>query len=275
MHGLSSNVNSFWIMVQRAEFDRGRDIDWGKTSEDYAKFRPGPPLSLYKMLEAHGVGLPGQRVLDQGTGTGVFGRQLARQGCKVVGTDISENQIHFATELASKEGLKNIEFLVSPAEVNPFADHSFDIISASQCFVYFDQTKWIPEARRLLRPGGKFVSAFFQWLPLEDKISGATERLVLKHNPDWTAHSPPGHVVQFENWFARDFRQTALLVYDEDIRFTREVWRGRIRALRGIGASLSPEQVEAFDREHEEMLKPFGDEFIIPHRIIARVLTPK
>lgn len=262
-------------MVQRSEFDNGRDIDWGKASADYAKYRPGPPLSLYKMLQAHDVGLPGQSVLDQGTGTGVFGRQLAKQGCRVTGTDISENQIQFAKELAKTDGLKDIEFLVSPAEVNPFADQSFDIISASQCFVYFDKAKWIPEAKRLLRPGGKVVIVFFQWLPLEDKISGASEKLVLKHNPDWTAHSLNGHVSQFEDWFKNDFKQTALIVYDEDIKFTREVWRGRMRALRGIGASLNEEQVNKFDIEHDEMLKTqFGDEFIIPHRITARVLAP-
>jgi ubiquinone/menaquinone biosynthesis C-methylase UbiE len=263
-------------MVQREEFDNGRDIDWGKTSEDYARYRPGPPLSLYKMLQALEIGLPGQSVLDQGTGTGVFGRQLAKQGCRVVGTDIAENQIRFAEELARKDRLENIEFLVSPAEVNPFPDKSFDIISASQCFVYFDKAKWIPEAKRLLRPNGKVVILFFQWLPLEDPISGATEKLVLKHNPDWSAHSLRGHVNQFEEWFASDFRQTALLVYDEEIQFTREFWRGRIRALRGIGASLSADQVEKFDLEHETMLREsFGDEFVIPHRIIARVLTPK
>ena len=263
-------------MVERVEFDNGRDIDWGKTSEDYAKYRPGPPMSLYKMLQAHGVGVAGQRVLDQGTGTGVFGRQLAKQGCQVVGTDISENQIKFAQELAKKDQLKNIEFLVSPAEVNPFEDHSFDVVSASQCFVYFDKGKWTPEVKRLLRLKGKIVIAFFQWLPLEDAISGATEKLVLKHNPDWSAHSLKGHVNQFEDWFTNDFRQTALLIYDEDLTFTRDIWRGRIRALRGIGASLSPEQVQAFDLEHDEMLKSsFGDEFVIPHRIISRVLTPK
>ena len=262
-------------MVQRSEFDNGRDIDWGKASADYAKYRPGPPISLYKMLQAHGVGLPGQTALDQGTGTGVFGRQLAKQGCCVTGTDISENQIQFARELAKTDHQDNIEFLVSPAEINPFPDHSFDIISASQCFVYFDKPKWIPEAKRLLRPGGKIVIAFFQWLPLQDPISGATEQLVLKNNPDWTAHSLKGHVNQFEDWFKNDFRQTALLVYDEDIKFTRDVWRGRIRALRGIGASLNDDQVAKFDSEHNEMLKTkFGDEFIIPHRISARVLTP-
>lgn len=265
-----------WLgMVQRADFDNGRDIDWGKTSEDYAKYRPGPPLSLYKILQSVGVGLPGQRVLDQATGTGVFGRQLAKQGCSVVGTDISENQISFARELAKKDGLANIEFLTSSAEVNPFDDSSFDIISASQCFIYFDLKKWVPEAKRLLRPGGKIVIAFFQWLPLEDPISGATEKLVLKHNPDWSAHSLEGKVSQFEDWFVGNFNQRALIVYDEDIQFTREEWRGRIRALRGIGATLSPEAVQRFDDEHDALLKDcFGDKFVVPHRVIARVLTP-
>lgn len=262
-------------MVSRVEFDNGRDIDWGRTSEDYAKYRPGPPSSLYEMLQAHDVGIPGQRVLDQGTGTGVFGRQLAKQGCDVVGTDISEIQIKYAKHLAERDGLKNIEFKVSPAEKNPFDNASFDIISASQCFVYFDKKRWIPEAKRLLKPNGRVVIAFFQWLPLEDPISGASEQLVLKHNPDWNAHSIKMHFNQFEDWFLDDFQQTALLIYDEDIKFTREVWRGRMRALRGIGASLSPEAVDKFDEEHDAMLKGrFGDEFIIPHRMIARVLKP-
>ena len=74
------------------------------------------------MLKNFGIGLPGQKILDQGTGTGVFGRQLARQGCNVIGTDISEVQINYATQLAEEEELKNIEFLVSPAEVNPFPE---------------------------------------------------------------------------------------------------------------------------------------------------------
>ncbi len=260
-------------MVRREEFDNGRDIDWGKTSEDYAKYRPGPPLSLYQILQAHGVGIPGQKVLDQGTGTGVFGRQLARQGCEVIGTDISATQIRFATELSNKENLPNIKFIVSAAEENPFPDQSFDVVSASQCFVYFDKAKWIPEMKRILRPNGKIVTVFFQWLPLEDPISGASEKLVLKYNPDWSAHSMDGRVNQFDDWFLKDFRQTALFVYDEDIEFTRETWRGRIRALRGIGASLPPDEVKKFDEEHDELLKKtLGDKFIIPHRVIARVL---
>lgn len=261
-------------MVQRAEFDNGRDINWGKASHDYAKYRPGPPHSLYQMLISLGIGLPGQKALDQGTGTGVFGRQLAKQGCHVIGTDPSEIQIQYARELAQEEGLTQIQFVVSSAEENPFPNQSFDLITASQCFVYFDRLRWIPEAKRLLKPGGKIVTTFFQWLPLEDTISGATEKLVLKYNPHWTAHSLKGHVNQFEDWFQKDFKQTALLVYDEDILFTRETWRGRIRSLRAIGPTLSPEEVKAFDIEHEALLDSIaGQQFVIPHRVITRVFS--
>ena len=51
------------------------------------------------------------------------------------------------------------------------------------------------------------------------------------------------------------FRIRARICYDEAIWFTREEWRGRMRALRGIGASLSGEQVDAFDREHGALLR--------------------
>jgi ubiquinone/menaquinone biosynthesis C-methylase UbiE len=263
-------------MVKRAEFDNGLDIDWGRTSKDYAKYRPGPPISLYKKLKSFGVGLPGQRVLDQGTGTGVFARQLARQGCKVIGTDLSETQIQYATQLANEEGLANIEFFTSSAETNPFEDHSFDIISASQCFVYFDQSKWIPEAKRLLNNDGKIVISFFHWLPLEDPISNMSEKLVLKYNPHWGAHSLTGEVKEIPDWLGDDFKQDQLISYTEDIKFSRDVWRGRIRALRAIGPTLSKTEVKKFDLEHDKMIKEnFGDEFIIPHKVISRIISRK
>lgn len=262
-------------MVKRSDVDAGRDIDWGRTSKDYAKYRPGPPPSVYEILKVHGIGLKGQKVLDQGTGTGVFARQMARQGCEVIGTDLSPDQVQMAKALAADEGLTNVSFQASPAEVNPFPDHSFDVMSASQCFSYFDKSIWIPEAKRLLRPGGSFVYVYFHWLPLEDPISGATEKLVLQHNPDWDAHSEQGIAPQFEPYAKGHFDQTGHFVYDEDISFSREVWRGRIRALRAIGATLTPEQVEAFDREHEQLLKErFPETFPIRHRIHIRVLTP-
>jgi hypothetical protein len=61
--------------------------------------------------------------------------------------------------------------------------------------------------------------------------------------------------------------------YDEEIPFTRQDWMGRIRASRGIGATLDTQQVAAFDAEHEALLKNIAEpEFTIIHRIDAHIL---
>ena len=74
-------------------FDHGRDFDWGRTSADYASYRPGYPASFFERITALGVALAGQRVLDLGTGTGALARALAKRGCRVTGVDVSEQQI--------------------------------------------------------------------------------------------------------------------------------------------------------------------------------------
>ena len=61
--------------------------------------------------------------------------------------------------------------------------------------------------------------------------------------------------------------------YDEAIPFTREAWMGRIRASRGMGATLNADQVAAFDAEHKQLLREIAEpEFGITHRIDAHLL---
>jgi hypothetical protein len=63
-------------------------------------------------------------------------------------------------------------------------------------------------------------------------------------------------------------------LYDEAIPFTAEGWRGRIRACRGVGASLDPAAVEAVDRELEDWLrKNAGQRFTVLHRLDATILA--
>lgn len=69
--------------------DQGRHIDWGKTSADYAVYRPGYPASFFRKLTALDIGLRGQRILDLGTSTGGLARQFATQGRRVIGADIA------------------------------------------------------------------------------------------------------------------------------------------------------------------------------------------
>ncbi|MDJ0869605.1 MAG: methyltransferase domain-containing protein [Myxococcota bacterium] len=253
--------------------DAGREIDWGRTSDDYARHRPGPPDSFYEKLRALEVGVPGQRMLDLGTGTGVLARSFARRGCHAAGVDVSPGQIAAAQRLAREEGLE-VDFRVAPAEATSFGDGVFDVVTANQCWLYFDMSRAIPEVRRLLAPGGLLMVSHFSWLPREDPIARASEELVSKWNPDWSGADWDGHVPARPGWSHDAFELRAMFFYDEPIAFTRESWRGRMRALRGIGASLTDEQVRAFDREHEALLgRTAAERFTVLHRLDAHVFA--
>jgi SAM-dependent methyltransferase len=265
----------FETMHGLGHLDEGREIDWGRVSADYAAYRPGPPSSFYDRMKDAGIGLPDQKILDLGTGTGVLARQFARQGSMPVGTDISEGQIAVAVGLAEHEKLK-VDFFVCPSEDLPFGDKLFDVVTANQCFLYFDKEKTIPEIRRVLKPGGIFSTSHICWLPLEDEIAAKTEELILKFNPQWTAAGYTGEIPDVPEWSMNDFGLVDSFFYDAPVRFSRERWRGRIKVCRAIGAALSDEEVQRFDSAHAELLEKIAPpEFDILHRIDAHLFEFK
>lgn len=252
--------------------DDNRPVDWGKTATDYAQRRPGPPESFYARLQALSIGRPKQRVLDLGTGTGVIARQMASQKCTVSACDIAPDQIAMAAELARQQGLE-IDFATHPAEQGDYPTHAFDIVIANQCFLYFDTVTIAPLIVKWLKPNGVLVISHFSWLPRLDAVARATEELILQHNPQWSASGYAGGTAPrypgLENWL----HYCGYFYYDEEIPFSREDWRGRVRASRGIGASLNSTEVEAFDAAHDAMLKTIAnDTFTITHRIDAHIL---
>ena len=255
--------------------DAGRNIDWGKTSADYDRFRPGPPDSFYRRLRAHDIGLPDQQILDLGTGTGLLARRFASQGARVCGIDFSDGQITMAKAAAEREQLQ-IDFQQASAEAIPFPDKQFDVVTANQCWMYFDLKKTIPEVLRVLKPAGQLLVSHFSFMPRLDPLVAASEALVLKYNPDWSGADWDGVLAVEPKWAREAFELVGLFVYDEQIPFTRESWRGRMRALRGIAASLSEAEVGAFDAEHDALLASLaGETFDVCHRIHGHMFRPK
>ena len=65
-------------------------------------------------------------------------------------------------------------------------------------------------------------------------------------------------------------------MFDVSVPFTRESWNGRIRACRGIGASLTTEETECFDQEHRDLLNRIvPPEFEVLHYAAMAVLHKK
>ncbi|QDU69735.1 class I SAM-dependent methyltransferase [Engelhardtia mirabilis] len=249
--------------------DGDRRVEWGRASEAYVTFRSGPPASWYRALAGHGIGLAGQRLLDLGTGPGFVAAHMARAGLRVAGIDPDTGQIAAARELARAQGLE-IDFRVGPAEELPFGRAEFDLATATQCFLYFDAERVVEQLRRVLVPGGLLVTGHHNWLPREDEFVRLTEDLVLEFNPDWSAADFTGEVPLRPSWAEGLVEWAGCFVYDEEIAYTHETWRGRMRASRGVGASLVAEEIERFDAALAELLvihKP--EQFTVRHRVDA------
>jgi len=95
--------------------------------------------------------------IELGCGTAYVSAWLARRGARPVGVDISEAQLASASALQAEFGLA-FPLLRASAEEVPLADASFDLaISEYGASIWCDPYRWIPEAARLLRPGGTLV----------------------------------------------------------------------------------------------------------------------
>jgi cyclopropane fatty-acyl-phospholipid synthase-like methyltransferase len=261
-------------MRTKPTIDEGRAFDWGRTSTDYAVYRPGYPASFYTVLQAVGIGRPGQHILDLGTGTGVLARAFAQQGAQVIGIDIAEAQIVTAQQLAAQEHL-DIRFMTCAAEDAEFPPQSFDIVSCGQSWLYFDTQRMIPLVKTWLKPAGKLVLTYLSWLPRKDPIAHASEQLVLQYNPHWSDADFPGSRTVQHVWSRQDFRLVTYHAYEEGLPFTRESWRGRMRACRGIGAALPADEVARFEQEHDALLRQIAPEtFPILHQVWLHAYTP-
>ena len=261
--------------IRKTDIDGGKAFDWGRTSEDYAKFRDIYPPLFYEKILNRGLCRDGQRVLDIGTGTGVLPRNLYRFGAKWTGTDIAENQILQAKRLAAEQRME-IDFRTAATEELDFPDGSFDVITACQCFWYFDHKRIMPELARMLRPDGKLVLLYMAWLPFEDTIAGESEKLVLQYNPCWTGAGETRKPIWIPDAALDNFTLTDHEEYDLMVPFTRESWNGRMKACRGVGASLSPAELAEWETAHRSLLERIApQEFEILHYAAIAVLTRK
>ena len=95
--------------------------------------------------------------IELGCGTAYVSAWLARRGARPTGIDNSEAQLATARELQERHGI-DFPLLHGNAESVSRPDASFDLaISEYGASIWCDPYRWIPEAARLLRPGGQLI----------------------------------------------------------------------------------------------------------------------
>ena len=104
------------------------------------------------------------------------------------------------------------------------------------------------------------------WLPYEDKIAGESEKLVLKYSPNWSGAGETMHPIFIPECYNEKFELVYHDEYKLNVHFTRDSWNGRMKACRGVGASLSESEIASWEKEHMELLESIApEEFDILH----------
>ena len=248
----------------------GRVIDFGRTAADYERFRPGFPDSFFDRLAEEGWIKSGQRVLDLGTGTGTLALGFASRGLHATGLDTAQELLEVARQIASDEELDAL-FIEAEAEATGQEDDSFDLVSAGQCWWWFDSDVAISESSRVLVPGGRLIIASFSYLPIAGNVAERTEDLILEHNQGWPKAGWGGvHPEHVDALDRGGYRHVESFSYTIDVPFTHEAWRGRVRTCNGVGSALTATEVDSFDSELAELLaREFPGNLAVPHRVFV------
>lgn len=174
--------------------------------------QPTPTWGIWEVPESEVGMLPddlaGLDAIELGCGTAYVASWMARRGARVVGIDNSEKQLETARRLQAEHHL-NLALHHGNAEELPYPDASFDFaISEYGACLWADPYRWIPEAARLLRPGGRLhflVNSMLMSLctPPEDGVP-ATDRLLRPafglHRVEWPNDAGVEFHLTHGNW---------------------------------------------------------------------------
>ncbi len=246
------------------------DIDFGRYTDDYVTCRPGPPASYYERIDEI-VSLSGSRSLDLATGPGTVALEFAARGSSVTGIDIAEEQIAAAERLAKERSLESrARFEVGRAEETGLDAGAFDLVTAAQCWHWFDHDAVMSEIRRVLRPGGVLAIVHYAYLVRHSPVARESEELILKFNPSWTMAGSNGTFPgEIDEVIGGGFAFLEAFCYDHDEEYSHARWRGRMRTSNGVGSgTLSTSEVQQFDEELCSLLAArYPDPMNVRHRV--------
>jgi SAM-dependent methyltransferase len=139
-----TNANAEYTDARAHDAWSQQEITWGITRVPESELKVLPDVA-------------GKDVVELGCGTAYFSAYLARLGARVVGVDVTPAQLDTARRMQKEFDLE-FPLIEANAEDVPLPAASFDLVHSEYgASIWCDPYKWIPEAARLLRPGGHLV----------------------------------------------------------------------------------------------------------------------
>ena len=245
--------------------------NFAPTADDYARHRKGFPDRFFHELEKRGVLVPGGRAVDLGTGTGGLALGWACRGMEVTAVDIAAPLLAQAQAEAQarRVALRCVE---ASAEATGLPAGAYDLVSAGQCWHWFDRSRAAAEAARLLTAGGRLIIAHLDWLPHD-----ATVDLTMRAMEEFGARFPEvvslGRCGLYPAWLEdvmqAGFQSIETFSFDVDLLYSHADWRGRIRASAAVGGAFPPAEVARFDEILARSLRKLREPLPVAHRVWA------
>jgi SAM-dependent methyltransferase len=204
----------------RANWDRRSD-EYQERNAEFIGRKDGPRWGMWQLPDSElGIlgDLDGKDVLELGCGAAQWSILLAQRGARVVGLDNSGRQLEHARELMAAAGV-DFPLVHASADEVPLSDASFDVVFCDHgAMTFADPHRTVPEAARLLRPGG--LLAFSHSTPLamccfDDEAETMQRRLLTPyfgmHRYDELPDEPVEFNLPYGEWI-RLFRENGFRV---------------------------------------------------------------
>lgn len=148
---------------------RARARSFDSAAALYGQHRPGYPEALYDAVEElAGRRFAGARVADVGAGTGIGTSPLHARGAEVVAVEPGDGM---AAEF--RRTRPGIPIVRGDGNRLPLASAGFDFLTYAQAWHWTDPARSVPEARRVLRPGGALA---IWWNDMDESVGWVAEQ---------------------------------------------------------------------------------------------------
>ncbi|MCU1556811.1 MAG: putative methyltransferase [Microbacteriaceae bacterium] len=225
---------------------------FGGAVDEYERARPTYPRDAVDWLIPEGT----RAVLDLGAGTGKFTRSLVARGLEVIAVEPDDEM-----RAVLAHALPSVRALKGTAENIPLPDASVNLITAAQAWHWVDEERAVPEAARVLKPGGSLALVWnirdesAPWVERLSEVIGSSEAERAMQT-SITIGAPFGPTERFEvGWSAKtDLDGLLTLVASRSYVITADEER-RAEILDGVRALVATDPALAG-----------RDEFELPYR---------